>query len=48
MTERILIGLAIVALIGMWAAIVALRRLGDILEAVNHALERIAVEQKRR
>ena len=38
-------GVGVVALL---AVVVELRRAGDLLEAVNHALERIAVELKRR
>ena len=48
MIETVIVwAIAVVVVIGVLAAVVELRRIGDLLEAVNHALERIAVELKR-
>lgn len=48
MIETVIVWAAVVVVvIGVLAAVVELRRMGDLLEAVNHALERIAVELKR-
>lgn len=49
MFETILIW-SIVALfvVGLIAAVLELRRIGDLLEAVNNAIERIAVAARKR
>lgn len=48
MIETVIVWLIVVAfLIALLATVQQLRRAGDLLEAVNHALERIAVELKR-
>jgi MFS superfamily sulfate permease-like transporter len=48
MTATVLVGcVLVVVLIGLVAAVLELRRLGDLAEAINHAIERVAVELKR-
>ena len=43
--EAVLLWLVIAAfLIGFVLAVIELRRLADLLEAVNHAIERVAVQ----
>jgi hypothetical protein len=48
MTATVLVGcVLVVVLVGLAAAVAELRRLGDLAEAINHAIERVAVELRR-
>ena len=49
MPTALLIGTVwVVVLVALVAMVVEIRRLGDLLEAVNHAIERVAVILKTR